>query len=93
VDRLVRPIAHVLWRSSRETDHVTRAGDARFMVLLPETAEHDAAQFAERIVEDCDVWLAATRTPVYFRVTVAAATTEETLEEAFERATGPTLRD
>jgi diguanylate cyclase (GGDEF)-like protein len=89
VDRLVRPIAHVLSRSSRETDHVTRAGDIRFMVLLPETAEHDAAQFAERIVEDCDVWLAATRMPVYFRVTVAAATTDETLEEAFERATGP----
>jgi diguanylate cyclase (GGDEF)-like protein len=88
VDRLVRPIAHVLARSSRETDHVTRAGDARFMVLLPETAEHDAAQFAERIVEDCDVWLAATRTPLYFRVTVAAATADETLEEAFERATG-----
>ncbi|HEV2005650.1 MAG TPA: diguanylate cyclase [Candidatus Limnocylindrales bacterium] len=92
VDRLVRPIAHVLSRSSRETDHVMRAGDTRFMVLLPETAEHDAAQFAERIVEDCDVWLAATRTPVYFRVTVAAATTDETLEEAFERATGPAVR-
>jgi hypothetical protein len=59
------------------------------MVLLPETAEHDAAQFAERIVEDCDVWLSATRTPVYFRVTVAAATAEETLEEAFARATSP----
>jgi diguanylate cyclase (GGDEF)-like protein len=89
VDRLVRPIAHVLSRSSRETDHVTRVGEARFMVLLPETAEHDAAQFAERIVEDCDVWLAATQTPVYFRVTVATATTEETLEEAFERTTSP----
>lgn len=50
-------------------------------------------QFAERIVEDCDVWLAATRTPVYLRVTVAAATADETLEEAFERATGPTLGD
>ncbi len=89
VDRLVRAIAHVLSRSSRETDHVLRAGDARFMVLLPETAERDAAQYAERIVEDCDVWLAATQTPVYFRVTVAAASTEETLQAAFERATGP----
>jgi diguanylate cyclase (GGDEF)-like protein len=89
VDRLVRPIAHVLSRSSRETDHVTRAGDAVFMVLLPETAEHDATQWAERIIEDCDVWLAATLTPVYFRVTVAAASTEETLEEAFERANEP----
>ena len=93
VDRLVRPIAHVLARSSRETDHVTRASEAQFMVLLPETAEHDATQFAERIVEDCDVWLAATRTPVYFRVTVAAATDDETLEEAFGRVTGPTPRD
>jgi diguanylate cyclase (GGDEF)-like protein len=91
VDRLVRPIAHVLSRSSRETDHVTRASEVQFMVLLPETAEHDAAQFAERIVEDCDVWLAATRTPVYFRVTVAAATDDETLQQAFERATGPGL--
>jgi len=92
VDRLVRPIAHVLSRSCRETDHVTRASEAQFMVLLPETAEHDAAQFAERIVEDCDVWLAATRIPVYFRVTVAAATDDETLEQAFERATGPVVR-
>jgi len=89
MDRLVRPIAHVLSRSSRETDHVTRAGDARFMVLPPETAEEDAAHFAERVVEDCEVWLSATRTPVYLRVTVAAASTEQTLEEAFERATGP----
>jgi diguanylate cyclase (GGDEF)-like protein len=100
MDRLVRPIAHVLSRLSRDTDHVTRAGDARFMVLLPETAEHDAAQFAERVVEDCEVWLSATQLPVYFRVTVAAATIAETLQEAFERAMGPdvprlsaTLRD
>ena len=89
VDRLVRPIAHVLSRSCRETDHVTRASEAQFMVLLPETAEHDAAQWAERIIEDCDVWLAATRTPLYFHVTVAAATAEETLEEAFKRANEP----
>lgn len=93
VDRLVRPIAHVLSRASRETDHVYRAGDARFMVLLPETAEHDAAQFAERVVENCEVWLVATRTPVYFRVTVAAASTEQTLQEAFDRVTGPAHPD
>jgi diguanylate cyclase (GGDEF)-like protein len=89
VDRLVRAIAHVLSRSSRETDHVLRAGEARFMVLLPETAEHDAAQYAERVVEDCNVWLTATQTPVYFRVSVAAASADETLAAAFERVTGP----
>jgi diguanylate cyclase (GGDEF)-like protein len=84
-EQLVRPIAHVLWRAARETDHVTRAGDARFLVLLPETAEADAAHFADRIVADCEVWLAATRTPVYFQVTVAAASSDETLEQALAR--------
>jgi GGDEF domain-containing protein len=86
VTRLAQPIGYMIRRGARETDVVTRASDGRFQILLPETSEEEAAQFAERIIADCDVWIRAMRTPVLLRAAAAAASAESTLEAALERA-------
>ena len=38
---------------ARETDHVTRVGPGRFLMLLPETGETEADQLAERLRGAC----------------------------------------
>jgi hypothetical protein len=86
VARLVGPVAHALRRGLRETDLVTRAGDARFNVLMPETTAKEAQRVADRIVADCGVWLKAMDAPVVLRTAVVPASQETTLEQALERA-------
>lgn len=86
VGRVARPVAHALLRGVRETDLVTRGGDALFQVLLPETTAREAQRVGERIVADCEVWLAAIEAPVAIRVAAAGTGHDLTLEAAFERA-------
>ncbi len=88
VARVVGPIAHAVHRGLRETDLVTRAADARFQVLLPETTTREAAHVAERIRADCEVWLQAVGAPVVVRVASAATNHDTTLEMALEKALG-----
>lgn len=88
VGRVARPVAHALLRGVRETDLVTRAGDALFQVLLPETTAREAQRVGERIVADCEVWLAAIEAPVAIRVAAAGTGHDLTLEAAFKRAMG-----
>ena len=85
--RVAGPIAHAVKRGTRETDLVTRTGDARFQVLLPETTAPEAAHVAERVVADCEVWLRAVGAPVRLRATSAAAR-DGNLEGALEKALG-----
>lgn len=85
--RVAGPIAHAVKRGTRETDLVTRTGDARFQVLLPETTAPEAAHVAERVVADCEVWLRAVGAPVRLRATSAAAR-DGNLEAALEKALG-----
>jgi hypothetical protein len=49
LDAVVDAIRH----EARETDRVMRSGTGRFRVLLPETAEADAARFADRLTGAC----------------------------------------
>ena len=58
-DRLIPAIAETLVRNGRATDHVARLGASRFGVLMPETDEIQAINYAERIRAQCDRWLAA----------------------------------
>ncbi len=58
-DRLIPAIAETLVRNGRATDQVSRLGPSRFGVLMPETDEIQAINFAERIRAQCDRWLAA----------------------------------
>ena len=85
--RVAGPIAHAVKRGIRETDLVTRTGDARFQVLLPETTAPEAAHVAERVVADCEVWLRAVGAPVRLRAASAAAR-DGNLEAALEKALG-----
>ena len=86
--RVAGPIAHTIRRAARATDRVTRASETRFMVLLPETSEIDAAHYAERVLADCAVWLNAMHAPVAVRASAAAAaaTSDHSLEDALSRA-------
>ena len=58
-DRLIPAIAETLVRNGRATDHVARLAANRFGVLMPETDEIQAINYAERIRTECDRWLAA----------------------------------
>jgi diguanylate cyclase (GGDEF)-like protein len=58
-ERLIPAIAETLVRNGRATDHVARLGPSRFGVLMPETDEIQAINYAERIRAQCDRWLAA----------------------------------
>lgn len=84
--RVAGPIAHVVQRGIRETDLVTRTGDARFQVLLPETTGREATHIAERVVADCEVWLRAVRAPIRLRVASSGTSAHTTLEAALARA-------
>jgi hypothetical protein len=48
---LVGPVLDAIRHEARETDRAVRVSPTRFHVLLPETGEHDAARFAERLRE------------------------------------------
>ena len=86
VGRVAGPIAHAVQRGIRETDLVTRTGDARFQVLLPETTAREAKHIAERVVADCEVWLHAVGAPVVLRSSSAAASPDTSLDVALDRA-------
>ena len=55
--RLIPPIATVMRREARATDHLARLGPTRFAALLPETDEVRAINYVERVRSACDVWL------------------------------------
>lgn len=88
LSRAAGPIAHTIRRAARQTDRITRASENRFLILLPETSEADAAHFAERVLGDCAVWLNAALAPIAVRASAAAATatSELSLEDALTRA-------
>ncbi|MBI3745947.1 MAG: hypothetical protein HY264_05385 [Chloroflexi bacterium] len=83
--RIAGAMAHAVHRGLRDTDLVTRTGDARFNVLLPETTEREVRHVADRIVLDCQVWLKAVGAPVAIRAFSAAIATDSSLDMALER--------
>lgn len=84
--RVAGPIAHVLRRGVRATDLVTRIGEARFQLLLPESSERAAAALAQRLIGDCEVWLSAAGAPVTLEAAVTGLARDETPEAAVARA-------
>ena len=61
--RLVLATARAIQAQSRAADRCARFGRGRFAILLPETDEIKAINFAERIRSECDRWLEAARSP------------------------------
>jgi hypothetical protein len=86
VGRIAGPIAHTIRRGTRETDLVTRAADARFQILMPETTGPEAQRLAARLTADCRVWLEAMGAPIEIHAAAVSATPHTTLEVALERA-------
>jgi hypothetical protein len=86
--RAAGPIAHVLRRGVRSTDLITRTGETRFQLLLPESGERAAAALAERLIADCEVWLSAVGAPVVLEAAVMPLTRdghpEATVAQAWE---------
>lgn len=91
--RVAAPIAHTIRRAARATDLITRSADTRFQVLLPETTEGEAVHFADRVIGDCGVWLAAMQAPVGVRAAASATHGDLTLEDALIRAIEALARD
>ncbi len=48
-DGLLKAVAQLLLENSRRSDSVCRYGGEEFCILLPETGEHDAAAWAEKV--------------------------------------------
>lgn len=84
--RVAGPIAHVLRRGVRSTDLVTRIGEARFQILLPESGERAAAALAERLIADCEVWLSVMGAPITLEAAVTPLTRDGPPEESVARA-------
>jgi len=57
--RLVLATARTLQAQARAADRCARFGRGRFAILLPETDEIKAINFAERVRSECDRWLEA----------------------------------
>ena len=83
---LAGPVSRTLRQSTRMTDLGARMANARFQVLLPETAEAGAGRFAERLSSVCQTSIDAAGAPVAVRVTVAVASPDHSLQEALEHA-------
>ena len=83
---LAGPVARTLRSGSRTTDLVARVANARFQVLLPETPETGAGQFAERVSSACQSSIDESGAPVTVRVTIAVASPDHSLQEALINA-------
>jgi diguanylate cyclase (GGDEF)-like protein len=70
--RLVLATARTIHSQARAADRCGRFGRGRFAILLPETDEIMAINFAERVRAECDRWLEAGE--VTMRVAIGWAT-------------------
>ncbi len=70
--RLVLATARTLQAQARAADRCARFGRGRFAILMPETDEIMAINFAERVRAECDRWLEAGE--VAMRVAIGWAT-------------------
>ena len=70
-DRFARHLVEVLGREARETDRATRASVRRFMVLLPETNQDDAAHLATRVERGYRSLAEDAPVPVELRIEIA----------------------
>ena len=70
-DRFARYLEEVLGREARETDRAVRSSVRRYMVLLPETSQDDAAHLATRIERAYRSVTADVPVPVELRIEIA----------------------
>jgi two-component system cell cycle response regulator len=91
-DEVLRGIAVILQRSLRSVDMVARYGGEEFVIVLPETGEHGAVVFAERIRQRVEQHVFEVGPGRNIRVTVSIGLSSfpaphvESAEDLFARA-------
>jgi diguanylate cyclase (GGDEF)-like protein len=93
-DRVLQAVAAVCQATKRDADVVARVGGEEFAVMLPETSDTAAVQFAERLrrqLQDHAPMLESGKLPVTISVGVAAATAATTGVDALMRCADEAL--
>ncbi|MBN1433831.1 diguanylate cyclase, partial [Candidatus Fermentibacterales bacterium] len=86
-DRVLRQVADVLARNVRRTDHVLRYGGDEFVVVMPATSHLQAANQAQRILEDLETEIFPENVRVSLSLGVAdSAADDSKLSEVMEKA-------
>ena len=76
-DRVLQAVATVCLATKRDADVVARIGGEEFALLLPETTDAAATQFAERLrqqIRDCAPGVEGQKLPVTVSIGIAGAT-------------------
>lgn len=88
-DKLLRIVAQILIKNTRETDFIARYGGEEFVLLMPETDPDTALIALEKLrlaVQDCGVHFNDKPVPVTISIGFSALIDEDTASSAFERA-------
>jgi diguanylate cyclase (GGDEF)-like protein len=75
-DRVLRAIAVACQAAKRDADVIARVGGEEFALLLPETTDAAALQFAERLrrqLHDCSLTVDGEKVPITVSIGVAGA--------------------
>ena len=76
-DRVLQALATVCLATKRDADVIARIGGEEFALLLPETTDTAAAQFAERLrqqIRDCAPVVEGEKLPITVSIGIAGAT-------------------
>ncbi len=78
-DQMLRSVSDALTATVRNTDFVGRYGGEEFIIILPETAKHDACKLAERVRKavETNAFVLVNDLPVHRTVSVGVATYPE----------------
>ena len=88
-DKLLRLVAKIVAKSTRESDFLARYGGEEFALLMPETELQGAQIVAEKLraaVENCGAHFNQQKVPVTISIGLTAFTEADSPETAFERA-------
>jgi diguanylate cyclase (GGDEF)-like protein len=85
-DALIRAAADLLRHSARASDHLARVGGDEFLVLMPETDAHGAANFVRRVGSQLASVNAELDIPLHLSIGAATAMDDESIEDVAHRA-------
>lgn len=87
-DKVLKIIAQELSKRLRKTDFIARFGGEEYVILLPETSLTQGKQVIETLrlaIEACPFHFRGEPVTITFSAGIGQISTQETLEEAFER--------
>jgi diguanylate cyclase (GGDEF)-like protein len=95
-DRVLRLVANACYAAKRDSDMAARIGGEEFALLLPETSEDAAAQFAERLrdqIRGCTPNVEGTTLTVTVSIGIASANAATTSIDVLMREADQALYD